>query len=55
MTFKIDFIAFKMKITSIRKRIAEKDAVNDVTVHVRAEVLLHVWSHDCYDTTLSTE
>ena len=26
-----------------------------ITLRVRAKVLLHVWSYDLYDTTLSTE
>ena len=26
-----------------------------ITLHVYAKVLLHVWSYDFYDTTLSTE
>ena len=39
---KWDFIFFKMNITSIRKRIADMDVVNDL--RVRPKVLLHVWA-----------
>ena len=40
---KWDFIAFKMNIISLRKRIVDTDVV------VRAKVLLNVWSYDFYD------
>ena len=36
-----------------RKRIVDK--VLSMTLRVRAEVLLHVWSYDFYDTMLFTE
>ena len=42
-----------MNSISIRKRIVDTDVVNDITCS--AKVLLHVWSYDFYDTTLSTE
>ena len=53
--FNWDFIAFKMNIISMRKRIVDTGVVNDVTYTVRAKMLLHVWSYDFYDMTLSTE
>ena len=48
-----DFIVFKMNIMSIRKRIVDTDVL--MTLRVRTKVLLHVWSYDFYDLTLSTE
>ena len=44
-----------MNIISMRKRIVDTGVVNDVTYTVRAKMLLHVWSYDFYDMTLSTE
>ena len=46
---KLDFIAFKMDNISRTKRIADTDVVNYV------RVLLHVWSNELYDTTLSAK
>ena len=46
MTLKIDLIAFKLDNISRRKRIVDTDAVNDVTLRLRAKVLLHVWPYD---------
>ena len=48
-----DFIAFKINIISIRERIVDTDVVNDVTLSTK--VLLHVWSYDFYNMTLSIE
>ena len=42
-----------MNIILLRKRTAETDVINGVCV--RAKVLLHVWSYDCFGMTLSTE
>ena len=42
-----------MNIIAMRECIVDTDVVNDVTYI--AKVLLHVWSHDFYDMTLSTE
>ena len=40
------FIPFKMNVISRSL---------SVTLHIRAKMLLHVRSYDCYDSTLSTE
>ena len=48
-----DFIAFKLSFISIF--IALLTRTLSMTLHVRAKVLLHVWSYDFYDTTLPTE
>ena len=45
---KSHFIAFKMSIISIIKRIVDIDVV-------RAKKLLHVWSYEFYDITLISE
>ena len=50
---KQDFIDFKMHIISVRKHIVDMHIV--MTLHVHAKVLLHIWSYDFYDMTLSTE
>ena len=47
---KWDFIAFKINIHLITKRIADTVVDNDV-----AKVLLHVWASDFNDTTFHTE
>ena len=48
---KWDFMTFKINIISRRKHIV----MLSMTLRKRAKVLLHVWSYDFYDTTLSTE
>ena len=48
-----DFIAFKMNIISIRKHLLTQTLSMTLLVHTK--VLLHVWSYDFYDSTLSTE
>ena len=50
---KWDFISFKVIITPIRQRIADRTL--SMTLCIRAKVLLRVWSNDFYDITLSTE
>ena len=50
--FKLDFIAFKVEIVSV-KRIVVTDVV--MTLHVRAKMLCNVWPYDFYYMTLSTE
>ena len=47
-------MAFNMNIILVRKHIVDTDVVNEVTCS-RKKMLLHVWSYDFYDTTLSTE
>ena len=49
---KWDFIDFKMRTILNRKRNADMDVVNDV---MYVNVLLHMWSYNFYDTTLSTK
>ena len=51
--FKLDFIAFKMNIISIKNILLTLTL--SMTLRVRAKALLRVWSYDFYDTTLSTE
>ena len=48
------FIAFKMNIISIRKRMFDTDVVNDVS-HLRQSVITRVIIRFFFDTTLSTE
>ena len=50
---KWDFIAFKMNIISIRNALLTPTLT--MRLRVRAKVVLHVWSYDFYDMTLSTE
>ena len=50
---KCDFIAFKMNIISIGNALLTQTL--SMTLRVRAKVLLHVWSYDFYDMTLTTE
>ena len=50
---KLDFNAFKLDNISRRKRIVDTDVVNDCTS--TRQMLLHAWSYDFYDMTLSTE
>ena len=47
----LNFITFIIDNISSSKRIVDTDIVYDV----RAKVLLHVWSYEFYDKTLSTE
>ena len=51
--FCLSYEPFKINDYFNRKRIVDTDVVNDVSL--RAKVLLHVWSYDLYDMTLSTE
>ena len=53
MTFKMGFIAFKMNIISLRKRIVDIEVVNDVTC-TRQSVIVRVVIR-FYDMTLATE
>ena len=50
---KLDFIAFKWPIFQEENTLMTRTL--SMTLCVRAKVLLHVWSCDFYDTTLSTE
>ena len=52
MAFKMEFIAFKIDISSISKCIVDIDV--DYTLRARAKMLLNLWTYDFYDTTLST-
>ena len=50
---KMDFTAFKMSFISVRNALLTRTL--STTLGLRAKVLLHVWSYDFYDMTLSTE
>ena len=51
---KLDSIAFKMdNVSSIENALLTLTL--SMTLRLRAEVLLHVWSYDFYDKTVSTE
>ena len=47
--FEWGLTAYKINIMIARKRIVSK------TLRLRAKMLLHVWSYDSHDMTLSTE
>ena len=47
-------IAPRMNMISVRKHIADTDVVNDFT-YSRQSVIIHLWSYDFYDMTLSAE
>ena len=50
---KWDFVTFKMNLFKYENALLTPTL--SMTSRVRAKVLLHVWSYDFYDMTLSTE
>ena len=48
-----DFIAFKMNVISVKSVLLTWSL--PVRLYVHANMLLHDWSYDFYDTKLSTE
>ena len=50
--FKWDSIPFKMNIVSRKKHI-DIFVIDEMTLHVHAKMLLHMWSYDFYDITRS--